>query len=386
MGTSRLLGLAAALAATALGTVAAAQQPYPQPYPQQPYPQQPYPQQPYPQQPYQPYPQQPYQPYPQQPYAPTGRPVSSPLEIGFLYATAAAWGVGTGIWIDAEISAATKKDIDPAAAIIAPAILGVGAPLGVFAADRIPRSPMSAGLPSAIAGGMIIGAAEGFGVWGQTMVTNACDSSAAPIGCTGQPGFAELGRAVFIGSTLGGVAGGVGYYFLKPSPKTNMFLMSAAVWGAVSGSFMGGGVSDEGSKWEETNDFVSSGGIIGMNIYLAAAAGASFFWKPSWSQIGGMWAGYAIGTVLSTPIYFAYIDSGDPRRGLIAQSLVGTLGIVGGALLFGRQDPAGTLENVEDPLRPKYARGAEKFVPRLMGGGLMPVQGGMGANVHGTLW
>ena len=371
MRTSRLLGLAAALAAAALSTVAAAQQPYPQPY------------QPYPQQPYQPYPQQPYQPQYQ---APPSRPVSSPLEIGMLYVTAAAWGVGTGIWIDAEISAAQKRDIDPAAAIIAPAILGVGAPLGVFAADRIPRSPMPAGLPSAIAGGMIIGAGEGLGVFGQTMVTHDCDRSDAPIGCTGRPGFAEFGRAIFIGSTLGGVAGGVGYYFLKPSPKTNFFLMSAATWGAISGSFMGGGVSDERTSWEDTNDFVSSGGLIGMNVFLAAAAGASFFWKPSWSQIGGMWGGYAIGTAASSLIYFAYIDSGDPRRGLIAQSLMGTLGIVGGALLFGRQDPPGTFENVEDPLRPKYARGAEKFVPRIVGGGLMPVNGGMGANVIGSMW
>ena len=385
MRTSRLLGLAAALSAAALSTVAAAQQPYPQPYPQQPYPQQPYPQQPY-----QPYPQQPYQPgygggY-QPPYQTPGRPVSSPLEIGLLYVTAASWGVGTGIWIDSEISTAKGEHIDPAAAIVAPAILGVAAPLGVFAADRIPRTPMSAGLPSAIAGGMILGAGEGLGIWGHTMVTHECDSSNAPISCRGQPGFTELGRAIFVGSTIGGVAGGVGYYFLKPSPKTNFFLISAGAWGAIAGSFMGGGASDEGSAWEETDDAVSTGGLVGFNVFLAAAAGASFLWKPSWSQLGGMWAGYAIGTVLSTPIYFAYIDSGDPRRGLIAQSLLGTLGIVGGALLFGRPDPAGTLENVEDPHRPKYARGGDKFIPHITSGGLMPVQGGMGANVQGTLW
>ncbi len=398
MRPSLLLGLAAAVTSLAVSAVAAAQYP-PQPYPQQPYPQQypqqqPYPQQPYPQQypQQQPYGQPGYNPYPGGPgyyQAPT-RPVSSPLEIGLLYVTATAWGVGTGIWIDAEISAAQKADIDPAAAIIAPAILGVAAPVGVFAADRIPRSPMPAGLPSAIAGGMILGAGEGLGVWGQTVVTHECDSSTRPAGCTGQPGFAEFGRAIFIGSTLGGVAGGVGYYFLKPSPKTNFFLLSAAAWGAIAGSFMGGGASDESkpgnpNPWEDTNDAVSTGGIIGFNLFLAGAAGASFLWRPSWSQLGGMWAGYAIGTVLSTPIYFAYIDGGDPRRGLIAQSLLGTLGIVGGALLFGRPDPAGTLEN-EDPSRPRYARGIEKFAPHIIGGGLMPVKGGMGANIQGSLW
>ena len=66
-----------------------------------------------------------------------------------------------------------------------------------------------------------------------------------PIHCLGTPGFREFGRSIFIGSTLGGVVGGVGYYFFKPSPKTNFFLMSAAAWGALSGSFMGGGASKE---------------------------------------------------------------------------------------------------------------------------------------------
>ena len=381
MRAPRLLGLAAALATAALSTAAAAQYP-----PQQPY-------QPYPQQPYQPYPQQPYQPYPQQgygqqgygqygsyqPYTPPSRPISSPLEIGLLYVAAASWGVGTGIWIDSEIDDPNDdKDLDPAVAFIAPAILGVAAPVGVFAADRLPRTPMPAGLPSAIAGGMILGAGEGIGIWGQTVVTHDCDRSGAPAGCSGAPGFRDFGRAVFIGSTLGGVAGGVGYYFLKPTPKTNFFILSAAAWGAIAGSFMGGGASQEDTSWEDTNDAVSTGGLIGFNLFLAGAAATSFVWKPSWSQLGGMWAGYGIGTVLSTPIYFAYIDGGDPRRGLIAQSIMGTLGIVGGALLFGRPDPAGTFENVEDPKRPHYAR--------ILGGGLMPVKDGMGAQIQGTLW
>src|SRR5438094_1556004 len=65
------------------------------------------------------------QPY--QSYQPPTRPVSSPLEIGLLYVAAASWGVGTGIWIDAEV--AGDKNIDPAVAFIAPAILGVAAPV-----------------------------------------------------------------------------------------------------------------------------------------------------------------------------------------------------------------------------------------------------------------
>jgi hypothetical protein len=400
MRTSRLLGLAAALATAAISTAAAAQYPPPQ-YPSQYGPQPGYGQPGYGAPGYgqpgygapgygQPgYGQPGYGGYGgyQQYQAPT-RPVSSPLEIGLLYVAATSWGVGTGIWIDAE--AAGKGNIDPATAFIAPAILGVAAPVGVYVADRVPRSPMPAGLPSSIAAGMILGAGEGFGIWGQTVVTDACDATIRPESCYlsaspkhDSPGFREFGRSIFIGSTVGGVAGGVGYYFFKPSPKTNFFLISAASWGAVAGSFMGGGASKESkpgepNRWLETDDAVSTGGLVGYNLFLAGAVATSFFWKPSWSQIAGMWAGFGLGTVISTPIYFAYINGGDPRRGLIAQSILGTLGIVGGALLFGRPDPAGTVvENREDPKHPQFAK--------IIGGGLMGVQNGMGLQLIGSI-
>src|SRR5215468_5006381 len=44
------------------------------------------------------------------------------LELGTLYAMAAGYGVGTGIWIDAEAGID-----DPGLKFLAPAILGVGA-------------------------------------------------------------------------------------------------------------------------------------------------------------------------------------------------------------------------------------------------------------------
>src|SRR5262249_36768684 len=61
----------------------------------------------------------------------SGKQRSTALEVGFLYVTAAAWGVGTGIWIDAE-----AEIDDPGLALIFPGILGVAAPVGVFALDQ----------------------------------------------------------------------------------------------------------------------------------------------------------------------------------------------------------------------------------------------------------
>ncbi|MDZ4064265.1 MAG: hypothetical protein U1E22_06295, partial [Coriobacteriia bacterium] len=55
---------------------------------------------------------------------------SSELEIGTLYGVAAAYGVGMGIWVDAE----TGLD-DPGLQFVPPIILGVAAPVGVFFLD-----------------------------------------------------------------------------------------------------------------------------------------------------------------------------------------------------------------------------------------------------------
>ncbi|MGH7440786.1 MAG: hypothetical protein ACRENE_34280, partial [Polyangiaceae bacterium] len=144
------------------------QQPYPQggyPPPQQPYPQQPYPQQyppgqapaqPYrPQQPYPPYPAQ--QPYPAQPPAPATAPATpppskyrSPGEMVYLYGISAAYGVGTGIWIDSVAGVS-----DPGIALIAPLVLGGAMPIGAYVWDS--QQELDRGVPSSMATGMLLG-------------------------------------------------------------------------------------------------------------------------------------------------------------------------------------------------------------------------------------
>ena len=61
-------------------------------------------------------------------YAPPQKkslPKSTPLEVGYLYATSVAYGMGTGIWFDALVGID-----DPGVQFIAPALLGVAAPVG----------------------------------------------------------------------------------------------------------------------------------------------------------------------------------------------------------------------------------------------------------------
>ncbi|XXY53817.1 hypothetical protein WME91_22030 [Sorangium sp. So ce269] len=289
------------------------------------------------------------------------QPKSTPLEVGYLYATSVAYGVGTGIWFDAVVGID-----DPGVQFIAPAVLGVAAPVGVYFLDQ---PPMPRGMPSAIATGMVIGAGEGLGIASYQYVSARKGK---------EWGFLGLATSEVIGSTVGGAAGLGFYYLLRPKPQTNMLLASGAVWGTIIGSEFGAAASN--GSWSESNDSVSLGGLIGFNVATAGAVGLAIAWTPSWNQLAWMWGGLGIGTVVSLPIYFAYIGSDhDPRRGLIAQGAAGTLGLVAGALFLGKPDPAGEVAaNEEQRAHPPFAR--------VLGGSLVPYPGGMGAVVLGELW
>src|SRR5262245_10611211 len=97
-------------------------QPYGQPQPQ------PYGQPPPNGQP-QPYGQpQPPQPYAPQPYAQARSNKRSYPEIGALYFVSVAYGVGIGVWFSSEL-----RVKDPATFLIPPILLGLAAPVGVYA-------------------------------------------------------------------------------------------------------------------------------------------------------------------------------------------------------------------------------------------------------------
>jgi hypothetical protein len=301
---------------------------------------------------------------PPPPAAPSGKKRSTALEVGYLYVTAAAWGVGTGIWIDAE------ADIrDPGLSLIFPGILGVAAPVGVFALDQYVYAPaMPRGLPSSIATGLLVGAGEGLGIASYQWVSSDEEN---------EWGFKGLARAEVIGSTLGGVAGYGFYYFLRPSPKSNVLVSSSIFWGSLIGTEFGAGASRSSADWGETNDSMSLGGLIGFNVALAGAAAVSTVWVPSWDQLGWMWGGLALGTVISLPVYLFYVNSEfDARHGLIFQGIAGALGIGAGALI-GRPDRKGAIAEEENE-KPKFAR--------VRGATLVPIPGGVGAQVMGELW
>lgn len=300
---------------------------------------------------------------------PPSRRVSTGLELGYLYGTSITWGVGTGIWIDAE------ADIgDPGLRLIPPLLLGGVAPVGVYLIDRFAyRQGMPEGMPSAIATGMIIGAGEGLAIAGTQWSRASAED---------EWGFRGLARAETISSTLGGAGGFALYYFLRPKPQTNIFIASSAFWGATIGSFFGGGASPAKADWGRTNDDVSLGGLIGFNLGVAGSIGTSLLWTPSWHQLGWMWGGLGIGTAASLPVYIFYAASSgdyDPRRGLIFQGVAGTIGLTLGGLFSARRGP------VAAPSDRERQRRAERPV-QLWSVSPMVVNHGLGVQFTGGLW
>jgi len=336
---------------------------------------------------------------PAQPPPPSGPVRSSALEVGFLYGTAIAWGVGTGIWIDA------LADVrDPGIALIPPLIFGAAAPFGVFLLDR---PPMKEGLPSAIATGMIVGGGFGLGIAATHDIIAADDATSVYVETKGpykylrkkqsdEWGFKGVATAMFLGSTVGGVAGGLIGYFGKPDPRSNMLITSAAMWGSLTGAFFGGGASN--GDWEEANDAVAAGGLIGYIVLTGGAVGASFAWKPTWQQLGYMHAGFLIGSVASLPVYAAYAAAPDedPRRGLIFQGALSIVGLGVGAVL-GQPRGGSAQPNQPTQAKPIDPRRADAMLAlgtapggapwvKVMGAGLMPLKDGGGASFNGTLW
>jgi hypothetical protein len=297
-------------------------------------------------------------------FSPSTDSAASPLEIGTLYGMSAAYGVGTGIWLDAELGID-----DPGLRFLPPVALGLAAPVGVFLLDR-PRMPR--GMPAAIAAGMAIGAGEGVGIASYQYVRAKAQD---------EWGFRGFARAVFIGSTAGAALGYVTGAAMEPSPKTSLLLGSGVLWGAAIGSMAGYGGSRAGSDFGVANDAASLGGLIGYNAGLVGLAALSMVWVPSYKSVAWMWMGFGGGVALSLPVYLFYLGSDhDARRGLIVQGAAATLGLVAGAVF--------TIDSRDYSSTPgsHIAAGASNPVLRITGGGLMPVPGGMGLTLSGLLF
>lgn len=288
----------------------------------------------------------------------SSKPKSSALEIGMLYVTATTYGVGTGIWVDAE-----AEIEDPGIRFIPPVVLGLAAPLVVFLTDS---PPMPRGMPSAISVGMLIGAGEGLGITALQYVTADKENEWT---------FKGFARSEVIGGLLGGAGGYLASRYLRVTPQSNLFVFSSAVWGTAIGNFIGGGISE--GQWGQANDTVGIGGMIGFNAGVLAGIGTSVVWEPSWNQLLWLWLGFGIGTAASLPVYIFYAGSDkDPRGGLIFQGVAAALGVGVGAFIGDPEKGGHGYEEVVE--KPSFAR--------VLGVSPMALDHGLGVQVAGDLW
>jgi hypothetical protein len=227
-------------------------------------------------------------------------------------------------------------------------------------------------MPAAIATGMAIGAGEGIGIASYQFVTSKEGDGW---------GFKGFSRAVFIGSTAGTALGTVAAFTMEPSPKTSLLLGSGVGWGTLIGSAFGYGASRASSEFGEANDSAALGGLIGYNAGLVGTAALSMVWVPSYTSLAWMWIGFGAGAVISAPVYLFYSGSEhDARRGLIFQGTAATLGLVAGAVF--------TMDSRDVAASPSPSGLSAAHPPlfQVTGGGIMPVQGGMGVTVSGLLF
>jgi hypothetical protein len=266
-----------------------------------------------------------------------------------------AYGVGLGLWFDAELG------IDDAAVGAIPvAVLGLAAPIGVYFLDQ-PALPR--GIPAAMSAGLFVGAGEGIGI-ATTQMARSDDAW----------GFRGLSRATVIGSTLG-LAGGTALGFAyEPSPYSSLLVGSSVVWGSAIGSMFGLGASD-GRGFSQHNDRMSLGVLIGYNVGLASSVGVTVLgYEPSANSLAWMWAGAGIGAAASLPVFLFYIGEDQPpfRRGLIFTGTATTLGIAAAALF--------TMNDGGD-----RAANDDGGVINLSGFGPSPVRDTIGLSAWGTL-
>jgi hypothetical protein len=260
-----------------------------------------------------------------------------------LYATTAAYGVGTGIWIDG-----VAGESDPGLSFIAPILLGGAVPVSVYLADHY--YAFHRGVPESISTGLLLGAVEGVAIAGTQYATSA-----------NRWGFGGDATAAFIFSTAFGVGGYAFGEWLRPDSRSLTFIASGGAWGAIAGSEFGaalGGACPSAaapgalaapctsSSWTNGASIV---GLIGYNLGLAGAGALSIKYMPSWRSQAWMWGGFLIGTAASSVVYFAYIGSSDdPRHGLIANSLGGLAGLgIAAALTANMKDDNATNNAVQ---------------------------------------
>jgi hypothetical protein len=253
--------------------------------------------------------------------------------MGYLYGVGAAYGFGTGIWIDSLANVS-----DPGIWLVAPLVFGAAVPVGTYFWDY--TSEFHHGTPTSIATGLLLGGIEGVSIAGlQWQLTG-----------NGGPNtwqFSVDTSVTFLAATAGGVGGYAFGEWFHPDPRSLGLIGSGAGFGSIFGVLFGSGVVN--GDWKQG---AAVWGFAGYNAGILATGILSTQYVPSWVSLKYMWLGELGGIIATTPVYLFYIgSSADPRHGLIANALGGLAGVGIAAVVTANWKDKGTAQDWTPPFQ-----------------------------------
>jgi len=253
--------------------------------------------------------------------------------MNYLYATSGAWGVGTGIWLDAIFGIT-----NPGGAVVMPIVFGAGAPIAAFFTDN-QVGPLARGVPSSMATGLVLGAVEGIAISG-VQWQHARDKQQDWT-------FRTQTSVTWVCATGGGLAGLALGELTSPDSRNLALVGSGAGWGTLSGAMLG--IAASGRDWK---DGASIAGLVGYNVGILGTGALGLVHTPSWDSQKYMWFGYAGGALAGSLVFpfYALTPDADPKTGFIGPALGSLAGAaVAAALTFDWQDPAETRGKIFEP-------------------------------------
>lgn len=225
-------------------------------------------------------------------------------EIGVLYLSAIGYGLGTGIWLDAQ------TEPNDAAGAILPPLLFAGAAVGTVAVIDSGKG-LRYGTAQSIATGMTLGFYQGF-AW-----TTYYQATASHRQQLGDKTYASL---LWATTTGGAIAGGVIGTVNSTTPGRAAFVGSATLWPAVVFGLGAAGLSADDRYRDDHSLLASAIGATAGTVggVLAAGAVSPTTARVRFLDLGAIGGGLAVGGLA---LAIRAEDSKDGREILLATDL-----------------------------------------------------------------
>ena len=233
-------------------------------------------------------------------------------EMAQLYVAAAAYGIGTGLWL------AVQTEPESVAAVTLPTLaLGVAAPVGVYLLDD--RSTLRYGTPTAILSGLTVGLTQG-ALW----TTYYQAQARAADEFSGR----TMATLVWLPTTLGAVAGCVlGETFGTTPGRAELVAAGSTLAATFTGLLTAALLPDD---IQRPDDYVALSAALASN---AGAVGGWFLgraWSPSIARVRYLQLGALGGGAGSALLFLTFAGKDSEPR---AAAAVTAIGLGGGVAL-----------------------------------------------------